>query len=85
MWSFLLSMKAVIIFSKRFKNPERNLMKIGIIFLFAIALTLSAQAPEYSNFLYVYADGNRIDLLNGYASPLVTDWDGDDDKDLLIG
>ncbi|MCK5037062.1 MAG: hypothetical protein KAS73_14295 [Candidatus Sabulitectum sp.] len=60
-------------------------MKIGIILLFAITLTLSAQAPDYSNFMYVYADGNRIDLLNGYASPLVTDWDSDGDKDLLIG
>ncbi|MCK5132363.1 MAG: hypothetical protein KAR40_09470 [Candidatus Sabulitectum sp.] len=56
-----------------------------MLFLFVVAVAVFAQAPDYSTFLYVYADGARIDLPNGYASPLVTDWDNDGDKDLLIG
>ncbi len=70
---------------KTFQEPRKENMKLGILILFVIAFAAFTQAPNYTDFLYVYADGSRIDLANGYASPLVTDWDGDDDKDLLIG
>lgn len=53
--------------------------------LFGLAVMIFAQVPTYEDYWYVYADGARIDLPVGHASPLVTDWDGDGDKDLLVG
>ncbi len=60
-------------------------MKTGLLMLFALAALIFAQVPSYEDYWYVYADGARIDLTVGHASPLVTDWDGDGDKDLLVG
>ena len=60
-------------------------MKLNLLLLFVLAAAVLAQVPTYSDYWYVYAGGARIDLPVGHASPLVTDWDNDDDKDLLIG
>ncbi|MCK5132365.1 MAG: hypothetical protein KAR40_09480 [Candidatus Sabulitectum sp.] len=60
-------------------------MKLNLLLLFVLTVAVLAQVPTYENYWYVYADGARIDLPVGHASPLVTDWDNDGDKDLLLG
>jgi len=60
-------------------------MKLTVLLLTVSALAVLAQVPTYENYWYVYADGARIDLPIGHASPLVTDWDLDGDKDLFVG
>ena len=60
-------------------------MRINLLLLFLLTVSVLAGVPTYENYWYVYADGARIDLPVGHASPLVTDWDGDGDKDLLVG
>lgn len=60
-------------------------MKISIMLIAVLAASVLAQIPTYEDYWYVYADGARIDLPIGHASPLVTDWDSDGDKDLILG
>ena len=60
-------------------------MKLNLLLLLVLATALLAQVPDYEDYSYVYADGARIDLPIGHASPLVMDWNDDGLKDLLIG
>jgi len=60
-------------------------MKLFLLMLFVFTAMVLAQVPTYEDYFYVYADGARIDLPIGHAAPLVTDWDGDGLKDLLVG
>lgn len=60
-------------------------MKLNLLLLLVLATALLAQVPDYEDYNYVYADGARIDLPIGHASPLVMDWNDDGLKDLLIG
>jgi hypothetical protein len=60
-------------------------MKLVLILAAFLTASVLAQVPVYENYWYVYADGARIDLPIGHAAPLVTDWDEDGDKDLLVG
>ncbi len=58
-------------------------MKTSILLTFS-ALAFS-QVPTYENYSYIEADGVEIQLAMGHTSPLVTDWDTDGDKDLILG
>jgi hypothetical protein len=60
-------------------------MKQVFLLLLLITGFLLAQVPTYESPYYLYADGSQILLTLGNGSPLVTDWDGDGDKDLLLG
>lgn len=60
-------------------------MKTCLLLLFLTAAAALSATPTYEAYSYVYADGIRIDLPVGHASPLVMDWDNDGLKDLLIG
>ena len=60
-------------------------MKLILLLLLVSAATLLADVPSFEDYWYVYADDQRIDLPVGHASPLVTDWDSDGDKDLFVG
>ncbi len=60
-------------------------MRIYLLLIAVLAAATMAQMPTYEDYWYVYADGARIDLPIGHASPLVTDWDTDGDKDLILG
>ncbi len=60
-------------------------MKLNLLLLFVLATAVLAQVPDYEDYSYVYADGARIDLPIGHASPLVMDWNDDGLKDLLVG
>ncbi len=60
-------------------------MKTCFVMLLLMAAAALSQAPTYENYWYLYADGEQIQLNLGNASPLVTDWDSDGDKDLIVG
>lgn len=62
-------------------------MIANFILLLVLSVTILApHAPKYDNYQYVRTSGGgKIRLTIGHASPLVTDWDGDGDKDLLVG
>ena len=47
---------------------------------FSAAVALDYQTPARIN-----ANGTPIELGIGHANPLVTDWDGDGLKDLMVG
>ena len=42
-------------------------------------------APGFQKPFRLQAGGERIDVEIGHAAPLVTDWDGDGIRDLLVG
>lgn len=60
-------------------------MKTCLLLLFLTVAAAFSAAPTYEDYWYVYADGDQIQLQLGNASPLVTDWDNDGDKDLIVG
>ncbi len=60
-------------------------MKTCFLLLLLISVAALSQAPTYESYWYLYADGEQIQLNLGNASPLVTDWDSDGDKDLIVG
>ncbi|NOQ21885.1 MAG: hypothetical protein GQ565_04435 [Candidatus Aegiribacteria sp.] len=60
-------------------------MKLTVLLFFIFTTAILAQVPTYENYQYVYADGSQITLPIGNASPLVTDWNSDGKKDLLLG
>jgi len=60
-------------------------MKPAMLFLLVISMAVIAEAPDYNSSIYIRADGSRITIEYGYASPLVTDWNKDGLKDLLVG
>lgn len=60
-------------------------MRLLSFILFVFSVTALSTVPEFDKYTYMNADGKKIKLSLGNASPLVTDWDGDGDKDLLVG
>ena len=57
--------------------------------LFLTSLLVSAAAlaytPDYQSPFMVMDSGSPITLSVGHANPLVTDWNGDGLKDLIVG
>jgi len=54
-----------------------------ILVLLWIVLALT-QTPRFSGQEYFFADGDTL-RVNYFSAPYVYDWDGDNDKDLLVG
>lgn len=50
-----------------------------------ISVQLMAKVPEFHEPTLITDGGNPIMLEVGYAAPVVTDWNGDGNKDLLVG
>ena len=62
-------------------------MPAKILFLVLISgspLFLNAQAPRFYNPEFLLSWEDTIDVIF-YSSPITYDWDGDGDKDLLVG
>ncbi len=60
-------------------------MVLKISVCVALALAAAAQAaPQFQSHTWMYSGGSRIDV-GYYGAPCVTDWDGDGNKDLLLG
>ncbi len=57
-------------------------------FLLIVALVAAglcfAQPPGYQPFYYQECAGNRIDV-GYYGAPCIVDWDGDGNKDMILG
>lgn len=58
--------------------------KIGGIVLL-LSVFILAQIPTYSTSTLIESDGTPIAVNEGFASPCVTDWNGDGKKDLIVG
>lgn len=59
-------------------------MKTVFLFLLLAASGL-AYTPDYLSPMMVMDGSNPITLSIGHANPLVTDWNGDGLKDLIVG
>lgn len=53
--------------------------------IMVLCLSVSAVALDYLPQTQIQANGAPIKLVVGHANPLVTDWNGDGLKDLLVG
>ena len=59
-------------------------MRVTLVLLvFALGACL-AEAPDFGQSWYMYSSGSAIDV-GYYGAPCVTDWDGDGDKDMVLG
>jgi len=56
-------------------------MSVCVLFF---AVHMHAQTPRFTNPEYLYADGDTLHT-EFFSAPHVYDWDGDGDKDLLVG
>lgn len=59
------------------------LAALGIALLGSTAR--AAGLPQFQDGVKIEADGQPIDVETGHAVPVVTDWNGDGKKDLLVG
>ena len=60
-------------------------MKVYLILVLSICLSAAAATPDYLPPFNVMANGAQIQLSIGHANPLITDWNGDGLKDLILG
>ena len=60
-------------------------MKSFLWSLFILSLSVLADPPDYQSPFRVSSNGAPIELGLGHANPLVTDWNGDGLKDLIVG
>ena len=56
----------------------------AFVLLFMVSLAIS-DTPDYQTPFRVYANVFPITLSIGHANPLITDWNGDGLKDLIVG
>ncbi len=58
-----------------------------LCFLICMVLPLfcSAADPEFQEGVKIQANGKDIDVTIGHLVPCVTDWNGDQKKDLIVG
>jgi len=59
-------------------------MSLRIMAVMAAVAALAYATPQFQSPTWMYSGGARIDV-GYYAAPCVTDWDGDGNKDLLLG
>ena len=60
-------------------------MKYCILIVLIFGFATFAVALDYQTPFKINASGSPIELGLGHANPLVTDWDGDGLKDLIVG
>jgi hypothetical protein len=56
-----------------------------ILSTLSLALDCIAATPQFSIGKKIEADGKPIDISVGHLVPVVSDWNGDGKKDLLVG
>ena len=59
-----------------------RILFLGICFL---GLPVFADAPTFKPGIKLKADGKDINIRIGHLVPVVTDWNGDGKKDLIVG
>jgi len=59
-------------------------MRLMIIPVILSAAFCFADAPSYEPFVYMYSGGSPIDV-GYYGAPCIADWNGDGNKDMVIG
>jgi hypothetical protein len=59
-------------------------MGLRICAVLALGVAVAYAAPQFQSHTWIYSGGSRIDV-GLYGAPCVSDWDGDDNKDLLVG
>lgn len=57
---------------------------VTVLLLLMVSLAISATL-DYQSPFKVNANGSPITLSLGHANPLITDWNGDGLKDLIVG
>jgi len=60
-------------------------MLICALICLAIPLLCPAAAPQFQDGVKIQANGKDIDVTIGHLVPCVTDWNGDQKKDLIVG
>lgn len=60
-------------------------MKLFLFAVLVLGVTALADTPDYQSPFRINANGSPIELSLGHANPLVTDWNGDGLKDLIVG
>ncbi|MCK5117236.1 MAG: hypothetical protein KAR44_11595 [Candidatus Aegiribacteria sp.] len=60
-------------------------MRVYLFLVLSICLAAAAATPDYQPPFNVMANGAQIELSVGHANPLITDWNGDGLKDLILG
>ncbi len=62
-------------------------MNKTLLLLFPVLVTGAApqKAPAFKEGVRLQADGKVIDIKIGHLVPVVTDWNGDGKKDLIVG
>lgn len=59
-------------------------MRFAAVILVLVLGACFADAPDFDPWMYVYSGSTVIDV-GYYGAPCVADWDGDGDKDLVLG
>lgn len=59
-------------------------MKTALILSVFAAYACLAEAPTYDPPVYMYSGGAIIDV-GYYGAPCITDWNGDGNKDMILG
>ena len=60
-------------------------MRLLVFTVAVLVFSAFAATPDYQTPFQIYASGSPIELSLGHANPLVTDWNGDGLKDLIVG
>ncbi len=62
-----------------------NVKLLCILMCVTMPLLCSAALPQFQDGVKIQANGKDIDISIGHLVPCVTDWNGDQKKDLIIG
>ncbi len=64
---------------------QGGIVKVYLFLVLSVCLAAAADTPDYQPPFNVMANGVQIELSIGHANPLITDWNGDGLKDLILG
>ncbi len=85
-WSLRKKVVISMIFSKRVSSEGVLSMK-AVLFpvLLGVMAAAAYAAPEFEDGVKLRAGGKDIDIEIGHLVPAAVDWEGDGDKDLIVG